>query len=494
MFRTLYGKLVAAFLVLICLLGLVYLGLTLVMTPLYVQEVNQSLNRSLADHIVESKPLIQDRQVNQAALEDIFHMLMVINPGIEIYLVDPKGRLMAFSAPPGKVKRERISLAPITAFLDGQAALPILGDDPRHPSRRKIFSAAPVMSEGRLQGYVYAVLGGELYDSVAQMVQASYILRLAAGAAAIGLLLTLVAGLLSFNWLTRRLRRLTTAVEAFKQRDFQRPMSLPAWRGRRGDEIDQLGLTIDQMSRRIMDQISQVHGADASRRELIANISHDLRTPMTSLQGYLETLVIKGDELSGEERRHYLDLAVLHSQRLSRLIDELFELAMLETQAPPLRFESFSLTELVQDVAQKFKLEAERKTLDLEVELPESAAFVSGDIGLIERVLENLIENAIKYTPKGGSIALALSAGPERIVTSVSDSGRGIEEADLPHIFERFYRAAKHRSGDPEGTGLGLAIAKRILQLHGSPIKVESRLGAGTRFSFQLPVANVSSR
>jgi signal transduction histidine kinase len=135
---------------------------------------------------------------------------------------------------------------------------------------------------------------------------------------------------------------------------------------------------------------------------------------------------------------------------------------MLETQAPPLHFEPFSLTELVQDVVQKFKLEAERKTLDLGVELPESAAFVSGDIGLIERVLENLIENAIKYTPKGGSVALALDAGPERIVTSVSDSGRGIEEADLPHIFERFYRAAKHRSGEPEGTGLGLAIAKRI--------------------------------
>jgi HAMP domain-containing protein len=386
MFRTLYGKLVAAFLALLLLLGLVYLGLTLVMTPLYVQEVNQSLNRSLADHIVESKPLIQDRQVNQAALEDIFHMLMVINPGIEIYLVDPEGRLMAYSAPPGKVKRERVSLAPISAFLEGQTALPVLGDDPRHPSRSKIFSAAPIMSQGRLQGYVYVVLGGELYDSVAQMVQASYILRLAAGAAAIGLLLTLAAGLLSFNWLTRRLRRLTAAVVAFKQSDFQRPMSLPAWRGRRGDEIDQLGLTIEQMSRRIMDQIRQVRGADASRRELIANISHDLRTPMTSLQGYLETLVIKGDELSGEERRHYLDLAVQHSQRLSRLIDELFELAMLETQAPPLNFEPFSLTELVQDVVQKFKLEAERKTLDLGVELPESAAFVSGDIGLIERV------------------------------------------------------------------------------------------------------------
>ena len=433
---------------------------------------------------------MQGAQVNETALKEVFDMLMVINPAIEVYLVDPDGRLLAYSAPPGKVKRAWIDLAPVAAFLDPDASLPIVGDDPRHVDRRKIFSAAPVQGPGGLQGYVYVVLGGELYDSAAEMFQGSYVLRLAAGIAAASLLLTVVAGLLSFHWLTRRLRRLTAAVEAFKQGEFQQPLGLPARHPETGDEIDQLRLTIDQMSRRIIDQIRHLRHADASRRELVANISHDLRTPLTSLQGYLETLAIKDESLSPADRKRYLELAVKHSLRLSRLIAELFELAMLESRAKDLHFEPFSLGELVQDVSQKFKLEAERRKLRLEVDLPEDAPFVSGDIGLIERVLANLIENAIKYTPEGGTICLSLSARRNRMVASVADTGRGIDEADLPHVFERFYRTARHRTEEPAGSGLGLAIAQRILQLHGSPIEVESRVGSGTTFTFQLPVSD----
>ncbi len=488
--RTLYGRLVAAFLLLTGLISLIYLALTLTATRLYVQEVDQSLNRALAANIVKDKALIRDRAVNDAALEELFHMLMVINPGIEIYLVDPEGRLLAYSAPPGTVKRDRISLEPVRIFLEGIEDLPIHGDDPRDHARRKVFSAASILDEGRLEGYLYIVLGGQAYDSVAEMLRGSYILRLAIGIAVASLALTLIAGLLSFNWLTRRLRRLTAAVEAFKQGDFQQPWTLPQGGREKGDdEIDQLGRTIDQMSRRIIDQIRQLRHADATRRELVANISHDLRTPLTSLQGFLETLVMKGETLPEGERRRYLDLALKHAQRLGRLIAELFELAMLETEATRLHFEPFSITELAQDVAQKFKPEAEKRNLRLEVDLPEGAPFVSGDIGLIERVLENLIENAIKYTPGGGTICLSLSAGPERITASVSDTGRGIDAADLPHVFDRFYRAERHQPGAPDGSGLGLAIAKRILQLHGSPIEVQSEVGAGTNFTFDLPVA-----
>ena len=256
-----------------------------------------------------------------------------------------------------------------------------------------------------------------------------------------------------------------------------------------GDEIDRLGVTVEQMSQRIVDQIRQLRHADASRREMVANVSHDLRTPLTSLQGYLETLLIKEGELSEEERRHYLGLAVKHGRRLSQLTAELFELAMLESREADLHFEPFSLAELVQDVAQKFKLEAEKREICLETEIPKGAPFVSADIALIERVLENLIENAIKYTPEGGTIRLSLILGRGRIAARVSDTGVGIPEAEIPHIFERFYRVEKSRGEGPEGTGLGLAIAQRILQLHGSPIQVESEPGAGTSFTFELPIA-----
>jgi signal transduction histidine kinase len=421
-------------------------------------------------------------------------MLMVVNPAIEVYLLDPEGRILGFSAPPGKVKREAIPLAPVEAFLAGEENLPIRGADPRDLERRKVFSAAPVVHDGRLEGYLYVVLGGEEHDSVAQMIQGSYILRLSAGIVAAGLAVTLIVGLLSFNWLTRRLRRLIDAVRAFQRGDLDRTRELTRWvRPRDGDEIDQLGRAIERMARRIDEQIRQLSAADASRRELVASVSHDLRTPMTALQGSLETLLMKEESFTPEERRHYLRLAVRHGHRLERLIAELFELATLDSGGAALRFESFSLAELVQDVTQKFGQEAEKKGLTLETELPEGAPFVTADIARIERVLQNLIENAIKYTPDGGRVRLTLVPGERQLTALVSDTGRGIAEADLPHVFERFYRAQGSEAGDSrgegaDGAGLGLAIAKRILQLHGSPIEVESAPGKGTTFRFRLPL------
>ncbi len=389
MARTLYGKLVAALFALMALISLIYVALTVTTTRLYLQEVNQKLNQTLAANIVAETPLLQGRTVNRAAFEGLFHSLMVINPSIELYLIDPEGVILFYNAPPGRVKRDRVSLAPIQAFIAGAEAFPIRGDDPRDLRRRKVFSAAELREGEWLGGYLYVVLGGEAFNSVVQMIQDSYILRLAAGVGLASLALALIAGLLSFNWLTRRLRRLSAAVEAFKQGDFQSAISLASWRhGPGGDEIDELGMTVEQMSQRIVEQIRQLRHADATRREMIANISHDLRTPLTSLQGFLETLLIKESTLDETERRHYLNLATKHGKRLSQLTAELFELAMLESQGAELHFEPFSLAELVQDVAQKFELEAEKHGLNLKTDIPAGAPFVSGDIALIERVLE----------------------------------------------------------------------------------------------------------
>ena len=143
------------------------------------------------------------------------------------------------------------------------------------------------------------------------------------------------------------------------------------------------------------------------------------------------------------------------------------------------------MSELVQDVCQKFRLEAENKGLQLFTSISTQPAFILADIGLVHRVLENLIENAIKYTPKGGQVSVSLLISDETITTQIGDTGQGIAAEDIPHIFERFYRIEKDRNLD--GTGLGLAIAKRIMQLHGSSIDVQSQSSHGTVFSFALP-------
>lgn len=495
MFTTLYGKLAAVTLALLCLIGGLYMLLTLVTTRLFCQEITQKLHRTLAQHLVaENMPLSQGK-INHQALTEIFHLLMVINPSIEVYLLDPHGAILAHSAPPGRVQRQQVALEPLHRLLRGSNPLPILGDDPRHPTQQKVFSAAPIPAQGLVEGYLYIVLASEEYESASQMLQGSYMLRLSLGAVAAGVLFAVVAGLLLFHLLTRRLRRLTTAMDAFQQQSLVQPIGFPQPGASepievpRGDEIDRLGATFQAMAARIQQQVQKLHHTDTLRRELVAHVSHDLRTPLAALQGYLETVLLKEHQLSSRERRHYLESAIRHSTRLGKLVAELFELAKLETHETQVHPEPFSLAELVQDVTQKFQLMAHKKHQKLQAQLANDLPFISADIGLIERVLDNLLHNALQYTPPGGTITIALSQEHHRITVQVTDTGEGILPEDLPHIFERFYRAGKDRQEASGGVGLGLAIAKRIVELHGSTITAHSVPYRGTTFAFHLPIS-----
>jgi two-component system, OmpR family, sensor kinase len=500
MVNTLYGKLAIVLLGLFFVIGLGGIVLTFSTTHLYFQEVNQKLNQTLAERMVSEHALIQAGQVNEGAIKDLFHKLMVINPSIEVYLLDAQGMILTFSAPPEKVKRSRIALDPLHRFLSGAEDFPILGDDPRDNHRQKIFSAFPIESlSGESEGYLYVILGGEEFDSIAQMLGASYILRASTWVVVATLLFALFAGLVLFKLMTRRLRMLALAMETFKRSNFSELPNLSpqsysrALTAQRGDEMDELGTTFAQMADRIHQQVGLLKQTDQLRRELVADVSHDLRTPLTSLQGYLETMLLKEGTLSTEEQRTYLEVATAQSKHLGTLIAELFELANLNSRELTPHREPFSLGELAQDVMQKFRLMVDKKQLRLQADFGTNLPHVSADIRLMERVLENLIGNAIRYTEKGGTVTVAFSLVHEKILTQVSDTGSGISAEDLPFIFDRYYRAAGSQSGQSAGAGLGLAIAKRILELHGSAIEVQSTPHVGTTFRFHLPVAKQSA-
>jgi signal transduction histidine kinase len=489
--HSLFSRLVVVLLALLSAIGVFYVVLTVTTTRLHIQEVTQHLNRTLAADLAGYRPLIKEDNVDQAALKNIFDMLMVVNPAIEVYLLDPRGSILAYSAAPEKIKRDRVSLAPIKAFIKKDAKLPIRGDDPRDPRAQKIFSAVSITQGNRVRGYLYVVLGGETYQSVAHMFETSWIMRLGAGVAVASLGLIAVIGILLFNWLTRRLRRLTARVGSFHlSESAETSRAGEPQSGRPVDEIDELALSFAEMAKRIDVQIDELARANAMRQELIANISHDLRTPLAALQGTIETLQMKDQSIGEQEKRRYLDLAHKHSQRLGRLINDLFDLTTLESGDRQLRLEPFSLAELVQDVAQKFHAMADEKGLRLELDIPLNSSLVRGDIGLIERVLANLTENAVKYTPAGGQIRLGVVGGQGRISAHVTDTGVGIPADELGRVFERTYRVAKERGEAPDGAGLGLAIAQRIIQLHQGRLTVESSPDAGTTFTFDLAAAS----
>ncbi len=464
------------------------MGVVIYSTRVYQQEMIQSLHRSLAANLAAEPIPIQGGEMVSSVLQQWFHIFTVANPSIELYLLDLEGRLVAHSTEAAQIERTQVSIEPVQRFLADEP-LPILGDDPLGAERQKAFSVAPIIVNGQLRGYLYAILGSERYASVTQLLQRSQVVRLSVAIVAICSILGLLAGIFLFRMLTSRLRRLSAGITEFQSTGHAPRLGWRPRQGRQtGDELDRLETAFDELVDRITDQVGMLEKSDTVRRELIAGVSHDLRTPLTTLRGYLETLLFMEGNLSEGERREYLEAAIKHSDRLSELIRALSELARLD--APEMRphTEPFPLGEIVQDVVQKFALAASDRGAELRGDFAPELPLVYADIGLIERVFENLIENALRYTPEGGTVRVALEPQDDGIRVSVTDTGRGIPAEVLPRIFDRFTRhgiAAQNHSGN---MGLGLAIAKRILELHGSSIQVESKVGVGSTFSFKLPI------
>jgi two-component system OmpR family sensor kinase len=486
MFRTLYAKLSLALFFLFFIVGATFFIVSLYSAYLYQQEVAQRLNRDLAMYIVDEHVHVQDGNINQAALKDLFHTVMIINPSLELYLLDNEGEVMAYSGEPGKVVRNKVSLQPVNAIMKGEESLPIFGDDPKSSDGYRTFSVAPIVSEGEPQGYIYAVLGSEQVDYISQLYQKSYIVRTGVSSVMLALLFAFSGGLIIFFFLTRRLRRLSQTMEIFGEKGFEQSIITINENNHRHDEIDAMSNTFKDMAGQIHSQMMQLKETDALRRELVANVSHDLRTPLASLKGYLEILLAKNGSLPDAERQEYLQIASNSSERLNKLVAELFELAKLDSGDLSLHKETFSLAELAHDVVQKFNLRAEEKSIQLDVSIDVDMPYVEADIGLIERVLDNLIDNALKNTPQDGCIVLGLNADGLTVKINIADNGRGIAEDELPHIFQRFYKKPENEKAT--GAGLGLAIAQRIVELHGSQLSVTSVLHQGTEFDFALPV------
>jgi signal transduction histidine kinase len=306
-----------------------------------------------------------------------------------------------------------------------------------------------------------------------------------------GLVLGLVAGFAAFGLLTTRLQRLAQAMERFRSSNFAEKVPyLAASDTATADEIDRLGHTYNQMADRIIDQLQELRDNDSARRDLIANVSHDLRTPLASLRGYLDTLLLKGDALSERERAFYLETAARQSERLGNLVAQFFELAKLDAGDIKLTREPFVIEELIQDVVQQFRIRAEGKGVELSMAGGGRSHFANADIGLTERALGNLIDNAIRHTESGGSVTVSIRADGSMIEITVADTGSGIPKEALPHVFERSFTLDRSRSSASGGSGLGLAITKRIVELHGGRITVDSVVGEGTRFTFQLPTGD----
>ena len=235
----------------------------------------------------------------------------------------------------------------------------------------------------------------------------------------------------------------------------------------------------------VLHDLTEAEALNRVRQDFVANAAHELRTPLTSLRGYAETLLDGGLE-DAEHREGFVRIIRDQAVRLEALVGDLLALSELEQPGARLRLEPVDLRELAEKAAAGFRARAEQARLSLRVQ-PGTAAPATGDRGRIEQVLANLIDNALKYTEKGG-VTISVGTAEEGAWCEVADTGPGIHEWDQPRIFERFYRADKARSREKGGTGLGLSIVKHIVALHGGQVAVRSRPGEGSVFRFEIPL------
>lgn len=258
------------------------------------------------------------------------------------------------------------------------------------------------------------------------------------------------------------------------------------WVEATGTKIPSLGADKNPWALFVLHDITKQKKLEAVRKDFVANVSHELRTPLSVIKGYVETLVDEHQTIPIEDRERFLRTIQRHTERLNSLLDDLLVLSRLESINPGLRRESTNLADILRSVVEDFRA----RPAAAEHKIAATFAPMIGPLLIdplkITQVLENLIDNALKYTPKGSQIEVSANVRDGMIDVSVRDNGPGIPAADLPHIFERFYRVDKGRSREKGGTGLGLSIVKHIVQLHGGQVRVESTLGQGTTFYFSL--------
>jgi len=440
----------------IALLGILFIIVTYNATSDYYQGSIQLLNKDVAGNIARLSAPFSKNGIDHRKADSVFNSTMIISPNTEVYFLDTAGNVKYYYAPDSLIKTRKVSVEGIEAYLNDRVHM-VKNTDPRDPGTPKIFSAATVNFENEKIGYIYVILASREYRNVSDLVFKSEIGGWATKVFFIVILATVFFSLFYTSRLQRRYNHVIHVLDQFKDGDLNVRFNI----GQR-DEFFPIADAFNKMVAMLDNNFSRLKLLESERKTFLANISHDLRTPLAVARGYTETLLIE-QEITRVEQESHLEMVLNKILQVEKLVLQLFELSRMDSVNFEPQKEPFLFSEILQELIRGAELQAQKKKIRLICENGEDKTLINGDISMIERVIQNLLENAIKYTFEGGYIKIRLIREDNQLIFQIENLGKALTPTILDWVNISIGEDAINR---PKEAGLGLALVKRILRLH----------------------------
>lgn len=467
--KTLYLKFVLAY--------FIFGVFSFIMISVFVPSMTkEQLVRERAEELYAEAILIADTYAielynSETDLETVKKQLdaLSVYMNSSIRIVNPSGRLVLDTDAPINV--EEVTMIKDFDPTDTGGSYYITGDFYGNFETEMLSVFAPITSNYMVKGYVVIHYDmAEIQNSCDSHLRISYIAMI------ILFLLSLIILIFFTELVYVPIRKITYATEQYASGNMHYEFQVDSM-----DEIGYLASCLNYMA-------SEIAGAEDDRKKLVANISHDFRSPLTSIRGYLEAMI--DGTIPPESHEKYLNIVLNETERLAKLTNGLLTLNNLNTKGMLLDRTNFDINRIIRSTAASFEGTCRRKNISVELVLTDDEMYVNADMGKIQQVLYNLLDNAIKFSHQSDLIRVETSVKNNKLFVSVKDSGIGIPKEDLKSIWDRFYKSDLSRGRDKKGTGLGLSIVKEILNSHEEHINVISTEGVGSEFIFSLPLAD----
>lgn len=466
-------------------LCLLFMAITYLSTTHFHQASTQLLNKDVAAHIAKFTSPFENNGINKKKADSVFYDAMVISPSAEVYFLDTTGKVIAFHAPENDIKLWKLPLTNIKELIASKGEEYITGPDPKEPFNPKIFSAAEVENNNAQKiGYIYVILGSN--KNVSTLLYTNYLGNLLIKAFCVILALSIIFSFFYLNRIQRSFNRMLGVLDKFQNGDFEARFQI-----KEQDELAPITQAFNKMADLLVYNINRLKKSEKERKDFIANISHDLRTPLSVARGYTETLLIKKktQDASPGESEEYVQLILRKVCQVEHMVKQLFELSKMESAEFIPQKEPFVFSEILQEAIHASAQTASEKNIVIDCGHCCNASWIYADIGMMERVVQNLLVNAIKYTPENGLIQIALEKENEGLIFQIKNTGQPLDVGLL-----KWFNAPDETDGTanrPSGSGFGLVIVKKILHLHQYFFKAYASPAEGNSFIIRMPEHHV---